>query len=198
MSSKTSRFFQPDDLTLVQAVSRGDCNAFWSLWQKHSSRLFAICLCDMRGNRADAEDALEQAMMKAYATLPRFAGRILSPAAWLTRLTRNLCRDIHRERLRNRRAMLQWKELIDAYARPDDDPAPVQELEIHPDSLARLLPPRLREAFILRVIHGMPYRAIASLLNVTCVTARKRVQQARAILRTARDEIHKREEARLY
>lgn len=72
---------------LLAALAHGDVNAFWPLWEAHSSRLYAICLREMNKNYADAEDALTQAMLKALQKLPVFAAKISYPGAWLTRLT---------------------------------------------------------------------------------------------------------------
>ncbi|NIM18520.1 MAG: hypothetical protein GTO45_41605, partial [Candidatus Aminicenantes bacterium] len=49
--------------------------------------------------------------------------------------------------------------------------------------LLEQLPERLREPAILRLFLEMPYRDIAGWLNLTCETARKRIQQVRAILK---------------
>jgi len=54
----------------------------------------------MGGNPIDAEDALSRAMLKAWEKVQQFAGEIANLKAWLTRLTHNLCVDIHRERSR--------------------------------------------------------------------------------------------------
>lgn len=180
-----------DEQSLLAAVSRGDRNAFWKLWQNHSGRLFQICMREMRGNKADAEDALAQAMLKAIAKLPAHAGKIIDPGAWLIRFTRNLCRDIHREDLRGIEAKAHLRTLSE---RPydcestDSGAVAASELDSDPFSLITRLPPRLREVFVLRVIQQMPYGDIAAQLRISCVTARKRVQQARAELRSLRGQ----------
>ncbi|HET8797262.1 MAG TPA: sigma factor, partial [Thermoanaerobaculia bacterium] len=89
-----------EDLRLLRRLQEGDEHAFWALWMKHAPRLFGLCLREMQGNRVDAEDALEEAMLRAHAKLPRFAATIVAPASWLARMTSNVCKDFYRARAR--------------------------------------------------------------------------------------------------
>lgn len=175
------------DLSLLQALNGGEEQAFWTLWLRHSRRLFAVCLREMNGNRLDAEDALHEAMLRAYVQLPRFAARITSPASWLARMTANVCRDTYRLGARRSQtaqglAVLQPDSAQIPEAHPLDHPAE----EYDPAVLASVLPDGLRDVFVLRLVEGVPYRDIAARLGLTCVTVRKRVQQSRARLRAWR------------
>ncbi|HEY9299140.1 MAG TPA: sigma-70 family RNA polymerase sigma factor, partial [Phormidium sp.] len=71
--------------------------AFWQLWQQYRDYLHRCCMKWMRGNSTDAEDALSRAMLKAWEKVQKYAGEITNFKAWVTRLTHNLCVDIHRE-----------------------------------------------------------------------------------------------------
>lgn len=175
------------DLSLLQALNGGEEQAFWTLWLRHSRRLFAVCLREMNGNRLDAEDALHEAMLRAYARLPRFAGRITSPASWLARMTANVCRDTYRLRARRSQTAQGLAVLQpDCAQLPETHPVDRPAEEYDPAMLASLLPDRLRDVFVLRLVEGVPYRDIAARLGLTCVTVRKRVQQSRARLRAWR------------
>jgi RNA polymerase sigma factor (sigma-70 family) len=144
----------------------------------------------MRGNRADAEDALSQAMMKAWDRLPGCAGKITNLGAWLTRLTHNLCLDMHRERERRTRDVQSLEEITVA-----NEAALAQTMQSPEETVLRHelygyilhaidnLPSRLREPFILRFLQEMPYPDIAKQLALSPENVRKRIQQARAILR---------------
>ena len=184
----------PEQVLLVARV-KGDENAFWQLWQMHSSCLFQVCLQEMNGNREDAEDAFSQAMMKALNKLYIFAPRIINPKAWLIRLTRNLCKDIHRTSARRRRIAGRLEDTAEnsraaetntfwtaghGYALPC-------ELEHGLESMIDALPVRLREVCILRFTHELSYKEIATRLALTQANVRKRIQQARAMLRALRD-----------
>lgn len=176
-----------DDFELMRALQNGSEHAFWTLWIKHSGRLFRICLREMGGNHVDAEDALHEAMLRAYVRLPRFAAGIASPASWLMRMTSNVCKDIHRNRVRFARIAEHWEVLRrDCEEIPEVQHGNRESDEYDPDALAALLPDRLRDVFVLRILQRMPYPDIAGRLGLTCVTVRKRVQQSRATLRAWR------------
>jgi RNA polymerase sigma-70 factor (ECF subfamily) len=175
------------DRELLQALTGGQEQAFWTLWLRHSRHLFAICLRQMNGNRLDAEDALQEAMLRAHRKLPRFAAGIASPASWLIRLTCNVCKDIYRDRAR---AMLtaQRLEVLQSERVQLPEVYQAERVEVDPVALAFLLPDRLRDVFVLRVLQHASYRDIADRLGLTCVTVRKRVQLSRAALRAWRND----------
>lgn len=178
---------------LLAALAHGDVNAFWPLWEVHSSRLYTICLREMNKNYADAEDALTQAMLKALQKLPLFAAKITHPGAWLTRLTCNVCKDIHRSRTRRQVITFDFGNTTEVLHVPDqyefstEHHSPV-ELEQDPVSMIDHLPARLRDVFAMRFIQELSYKEISIRLALTQVTVRKRIQHARATLRALRDK----------
>ena len=89
-----------DDHPLLRSLSAGDESAFWTLWQQYQRHLYAVCLRQMSGDQSEADDAVSRSMMVARDRLPEHAQRIENLEAWLTRLTCNVCLDIHRERRR--------------------------------------------------------------------------------------------------
>jgi RNA polymerase sigma factor (sigma-70 family) len=154
---------------------------FWSLWRKHAIRLFAICLREMDRNRADAEDAVAEAMLRAYSKIP---ASLDNAEAWLTRVTINVCRDLHRRRVRSETLKNQYARF--QLSRPPDEENPRDE-EYDLIGLLDRLPAPLREPLLLRAVHGKPYDAIAAHLGIAPANVRKRVQLARAALRALRD-----------
>lgn len=173
------------DGALLEAVIAGDPGASWELWQRHSQGLYTLCYAEMKRNRADAEDALAQSMLKAIVQLPRFAPHIVSVPAWLRRLTRNVCRDMQREQARLRRA----EEAFPAWKPEAASDVPLQEGEpCEPVALLERLPERLREVFALRILQQMRYSDIAARLQLTPAAARKRVQQARRLVNAWRHD----------
>jgi RNA polymerase sigma-70 factor (ECF subfamily) len=182
------------DQCLLTAIERGDDQSFWTLWLRHSERLFRVCLRQMDGNRVDAEDAHAQAMLRAHQKLPRFATRIASAASWLTRVTNNVCHDLQRARARSARAEEELghhqrerlRRLVHAGSR-EERPAAAADWENDVGPLIARLPDRLRTVFVLRIVQQRPYEEIAARCAVSCVTARKRVQEARSRIRGWRD-----------
>ena len=175
---------------LLDDLSGGAVDAFWTLWKIHEPHLTAICRSRMASARADAEDAISRSMLLARLKLPGYASEIIDLEAWLTRLVCNVCSDMQKER---RRALRRATELDDhaLMRREPSLPAPLSPEQscISSHTLLRIgeaiaaLPSRLRVAAELRLVHGAGYPAIAERLRITEPNARKRVQQAREALR---------------
>jgi RNA polymerase sigma-70 factor, ECF subfamily len=77
----------PTDEVLVAAAKLGDHLAFLELWTRHSNKAFKTAY-RITGNRVDAEDAFQDAWMKAYMHLNTFDGRAKF-STWLTRIATN-------------------------------------------------------------------------------------------------------------
>ena len=178
-----------EERILLRSLSSGDREAFWPLWLEHRLHLYGVCLRQMRGSKADALDAVSRSMLLAFRKLPAHATKIENLQAWLTRLTRNVCADIHREQQRLTVAGMAGEEIAEELSTADPSPSP-EEVVLSNEMRGRLqraidsLPPLLRSVAQLRFLHEASYGAIASKLSITEPTARKRVQQARTVLRS--------------
>jgi RNA polymerase sigma factor (sigma-70 family) len=181
-----------EERILLRSLSGGDREAFWPLWLEHRLHLYSVCLRQMRGSKADALDAVSRSMLLAFRKLPAHATKIENLQAWLTRLTRNVCADIHREqqRLSVGGTGVPIDEIIsEEISAADPSPSP-EEVALSNETRVRLqraidsLPPLLRSVAQMRFLHEASYESIASTLSITEPTARKRVQQARTVLRS--------------
>jgi RNA polymerase sigma factor (sigma-70 family) len=175
---------------LLDSVAEGNTLAFWRLWDIYKGRLYQVCLWQMNGVREDAEDALSRSMLRALEKLPHASGPIENIGAWLSRLTVNLCVDIHREHQREARRLESIDDVLpapgDVLPAADDSPEDVflnREAVGYVFGVVNDLPPRLREPFTLRFLQEMEYGDIAAQLILTSDNVRKRIQQARDILR---------------
>jgi RNA polymerase sigma-70 factor (ECF subfamily) len=90
----TSRTTRED--TLLARARIGDHDAFGLLVEPHRTELYAHCY-RMLGSVHDAEDALQDALLRAWHGLARFEGRS-SMRSWLYRITTNVCLDVIAQR----------------------------------------------------------------------------------------------------
>lgn len=177
------------DRELLTSIAVGDFSAFWDLWQRYRKYLFVVCLRYMSGMYADAEDALSQAMLKALDRLPQHAEAVINPRAWLTRLTCNVCIEMHRDNTRRKLHLGDEKQAIMNMEAPCYSINSPEDSILHDEALSVLttiineLPQRLREPFVLRYWHEIPCCQVAERLTLSTENVRKRIQQARGFLR---------------
>jgi RNA polymerase sigma factor (sigma-70 family) len=175
---------------LLDSLAQGNSRAFWELWGLYKGHLYHICLSHMDGVREDAEDALSRSMLRALEKLPHLGTRIENLTAWLSRLTVNLCADMHRERTRRTRRLERIDDILsnlgDSWPADADSPEDVllsREGYLCLCEAVNNLPDRLREPFALRFFQEMAYGDIAEQLTLSNENVRKRIQQAREILK---------------
>jgi len=178
-----------DEINLLKSISQGDPTAFWQLWLLNQDYLYGRCLTWMGGDRTNAEEALSLARIKAWEKLPHHAEKITNPKAWLTRMTHNLCVDLHRKHHKSAIGMESIEEIAvgenQTLASSEYSPESAilrRELRMYISREIKALSPQLREAFMLRFYQDIPYPDIAKKLDLSVDNVYKRIQQARAIL----------------
>ena len=163
---------------------------FWQVWQDMHDQLYGCCLKMMNSNRADAEDALSRAMLKAWEKVQKFGGKIANLKAWLYRLTRNFCLDIIEENSRRAAGVesIEWMsntEEMSTAARVEC-PESVLEREERCDRIRGAiasLPERLRNTFILHFYEQRSHTEIAEQQGISYQNVCKRISLARKQLK---------------
>jgi len=176
-------------------VAAGDAQAFWDLWERHRASLFQICYAHMGRRREDAEDALSDVMEKARQALPREATAIRSLAAWLRRMAVNVCIDLYRRDKLRYQVLFTAKEMSPAQLREVQSVQCASPASQFLDSEIRALvtraveslPCRLCSAASLYFLQEATYPKIAAVLGISEENARKRIQEARNILKETLD-----------
>ena len=85
---------------LMRRVAEGDAQAFTELVSRYSARLLTFAW-RLLGNRADAEDAVQRALMRCYTSATRYRPD-WAVSTWLYRITTNICVDELRRRCAGR------------------------------------------------------------------------------------------------
>ncbi|MGH7568988.1 MAG: RNA polymerase sigma factor [Gemmatimonadales bacterium] len=177
----------PGDAALVGRVLAGDARAYGGLVARHRDRLGRYAL-HLLGNRADAEEALQDAFVRAYRAL----GRCESPdrfGAWLFRILVNRCRTLGGQRNRRERGVLGG----DAALADIPVPHPADRMawdEAIRWALARL-DPSSREAFLLKHVEELSYEEMTAVTGANVSALKMRVKRARARLRALLLEVER-------
>ena len=178
-----SQFFDSDgDRRLIAAFQAGDADVFAQIVGLHRDSLTAEARRRLRSSD-DAEDAVQETLLRAYLALDRFGGEYRLHA-WLSRILTNVCADTG-----NRRAA--EIRLVDRLGPPRDEAPPADEgigdteqrqaVKEAVDSL----PDSYRMAFVLREIEERTYAEVAEEMGISQTNARARVHRARKLLTRA-------------
>ncbi len=132
------------------------------------------------GNRADAEDAVQEAMLKAYRGAARFRGGA-SVSTWLYRILLNTCYDLLRQSRRRAEGPMP-DSLAAAPAGSRDHP-----LRLSIEKALSGLEPRERAAFLLCEVEGFSHREAGEILDVGEGASRALLFRARRHLQKALD-----------
>jgi RNA polymerase sigma factor (sigma-70 family) len=177
-----------DEAGLVERARRGDLDAWETLVRTHQGIAFRTAYV-LAGNAADAEEAAQDAFVKAYRALGRFRrGAPLRP--WLLRIVANEARNRRRSAARRERLALRAA----AEDRPGDAvPSPEAALlarESHERLLAAVerLPDEHRDAVACRYFLELSEEETAAALGIRKGTVKSRLSRALARLRETLEE----------
>jgi RNA polymerase sigma factor (sigma-70 family) len=170
------------DEQLVSLFRAGHDDAFRAIHDRYRIRLVAYTRQMLAGSPADAEDAVQEIFVRAYAGL-RVDARELALRPWLYRVAHNRCID----ELRRPQSMTNDR-LPDTMASTLGDPVAHVEQR---DALRRLiidvsrLPEQQRSALLMRELGGMTYVDLAAALALTVPAVKSLLVRARVSLAAA-------------
>lgn len=170
---------------LVFAHQAGDPEAFAEMVRQVFPSLYRHAVNRLLQPQA-AEDAVQEALVRAYRALPSFRGDY-RVSAWLHRILANVCVD---EGKRRRREAETYARLGSFAADPSesaDDRIARQDVLRAMNAAVRALPPSYREAIMLRDYMELDYADVAQQAGITEENARARVSRARGALRRILD-----------
>ena len=154
-----------------------DVAAFEALFASHGARMKSVAY-NMLGNRPDAEDAVQEAFLKAFRHRHSFR-RGAQLWTWLFRILLNTCYDMGR-----RRAVRGTEEVVD-----EATPLPVARSDHATRFQLRRaladLSPIYREVFVLCEVEGYTHREAGEILDIPEGTSKGRLFEARRQLQEA-------------
>jgi RNA polymerase sigma-70 factor (ECF subfamily) len=190
----------------MEGVTLGTTRPEISDLEAHRRELTAYCY-RMLGSPFEAEDAVQDTLVRAWKSLERFEGRA-SVRSWLYRIATNVCLDMLKSRERRARPMdlgpaqapeakylktlpeITWLEPIPMglVAPPEEDPAEQAQaretLRLAFVAALQYLPPRQRAALILCEVLNWKAAEAAELLDTSVASINSALQRARATLET--------------
>ena len=184
-----STIVRDDEHLLVAAAKRGDAAAFEELVNRYENKIFRLT-SNITGNHEDAEDAMQEAFLKAYAHLNNFQGdsRFYT---WLVRIAANEAL----MRLRKRRpgqvsldepieseSDLIPRELEDWKPNPEREYAETEMQKILADVIEKL-EPDYRIVLVLRDLEELSTQETADTLGISETAVKSRLLRARLKLR---------------
>ena len=174
----------PDEILVARSRS-GDASSREELFRRHFAMAHRVAY-RLLGQQEDAQDAVQDAFVKALRHLNDFDGRS-GFRTWLMKIVHNSALDIGRKRKRRPTIRIDDGESGGIENGIIDDPA----LGLHRDDLKRALyaaldrlSPPIRASFVLFAEAGMSYKEIAATQNIAVGTVMSRLHYARQKLQS--------------
>lgn len=171
------------DAELIARTRAGDPDAFGALVSRYYDACWRFAY-HMLGERADAEDVVQESFLRAYLAIGRYDERDQF-RGWLFRILTNQCRNALTARGRRARRFVQDEVAIDKAAAPLAAIAPGVEDAALSRALAQL-DPNQREALLLKYAEGLEYTEMSAMTGMgesaLKMRVKRGVERLRAIL----------------
>jgi RNA polymerase sigma-70 factor (ECF subfamily) len=181
---------QPNEAMLIRRVRDGERDLFYELIRPYERRVFAAAFAILR-NEADAEDAAQEAMLKAFKHIRQFRGESRF-STWLIQIT------VNEARMRRRKEHAEIMEPIEEREDQEGNYTPrdfADWREIPLEALERKevrqklaealasLGEKYREVFVLRDMQHLSIEETSKALGISTGSVKTRLLRARLMLR---------------
>jgi RNA polymerase sigma factor (sigma-70 family) len=167
------------DQQIIDGCARHHRKAQQVLYDKYSRFLFGICL-RYAGDKAEAEDILQESFLKVFFNIQDFSGKG-SFSGWLRKITINTAITHYHQNLKYR-----YHEEIEQYVSAESGSTGFEEDFITSDELYLVLnelPSGYRMVFNLYAVEGYKHKEIAKMLGIDANTSKSQYSRAKAHLR---------------
>jgi len=175
------------DAEVVRRVRGGDTAAFAVLVARYRDRLGRYAM-HMLGDRGDAEEALQDAFVRAYRSIARCRDDA-EFGPWLFGILVNRCRTAGRRAARRQRMFVRDEVSLERASAPETADQAEWDDTVH-WAMARIAPP-LREAFLLKHVEDLEYDEMSRLTGAGVSALKMRVKRAREQLRALLTEVER-------
>jgi RNA polymerase sigma factor (sigma-70 family) len=187
---KDESFYALDEQELVAAAKRGKSQAFEILCQRYAAKVFQATR-RITKNREDAEDALQDSLVRAFVHIKDFDGRA-SFATWLTRIAINSALMLLRKKRISREISIDgssgsnvteiYWEVPDHAPSPEKHYAQQERAKILREAVRRLRP-AIREVVELQQFQCNSLKEAAAKIGISVSAAKARLFHAKVALR---------------
>lgn len=167
---------------LVRRAQDGDTRAYEQLYRELVDRIYAVCL-RMTADSDRAMELTQDTFVRAWERLSSFRGDSRF-STWVHRIAVNVVLQDRRSRSR-RETMVSTTDDLERYGTAAAEAMPGTRIDL--ERALAVLPPRAREALILRDVKGYKYREVADLTGTAVGTVKAQVHRARKLMREALD-----------
>jgi RNA polymerase sigma-70 factor (ECF subfamily) len=169
------------DEQLLHAVASGDRTAFAEFYDRYAPRVLGV-LVRWMGQRADAEDVLQDTFCQVWMQAKRYDPMRSPPAGWVYLIARSRAVDVMRQRRKTVDAASGAEQTVESDA---DAALERGETSAKIDEALRQLPQEQRSALWLAFFEGLTHEQVASRQAVPLGTAKTRIRLAMHRLRDA-------------
>lgn len=168
------------EITLIERAQNGDRDAYGDLVRRYYTCVVDI-VSHMCGDSVLAEDAAQEAFLRAWTKLPSFRPDS-SLRNWLCRIAINAALDVLRRKTEGHSSDEEMQNLIDKNSGPEEVLIEKEQAAFLQQAM-KSLPEASRTVLVLREYGGLSYEEIASVLDIPIGTVMSRLNYARNRLR---------------
>ena len=167
-----------DNTVLIERSKNGDCSAFSELYSQYATEIYRFALY-MTGNKEDAEDAVQEALLSAWKGIHSLKDNSLFKA-WLFKILANKCKTLlmKKNKTPDTLSVEEYEFLVDY----EEEGSLISSAELK-DALSTLTPPDA-QIILLSIIGGFTSYELGVIYNMTPGAVRTRQKRAIEKLRT--------------